>query len=79
MDGYLEAGKDGDEAEKDAMTSVKTAMTKLFKPMYLDAYKKADSDGKNAVITMMKATGLYEDPNDTCKGWVDQYKNDQEE
>lgn len=79
VDGYLEAGKDEDEAEKDAMTSVKTAMTKLFKPMYLDAYKKADSDGKNAVISMMRATGIYENPNDTCEGWVDQYKKDQEE
>ena len=79
VENYLENGKDEEEAKKEALKQVRSAMTELFKPMYLDAYKKADSDGKNAVISMMRATGIYENPNDTCKNWVDQYKKDQEE
>ena len=79
VENYLEDGKDEEEAEKEALKQVRSAMAELFKPMYLDAYKKADADSKNAVISMMKATGIYENPADTCKGWVDQYKKDQEE
>jgi hypothetical protein len=61
------------EAETKAKSTVKSAITSHWKPLYKDAYKRGDTEEMKRIRYMLKATKLYGSTSellDTVKGWL---------
>jgi hypothetical protein len=61
------------EAESKALSSVKSAVTSHFKPLYKEAYKNKDDEEMKRIRYMLRDTKLYGSTSDllnTLKGWI---------
>ena len=67
---YVLSGKDRKEAEKIAESSVRASFTVYWKPLYLEAYNKNDTEQTAVIRRLLNETGLYEDIVQTCSNWV---------
>lgn len=63
--------------EKKARSSVKTSVTKVMKPLYLEAYESGDSEEMSRVKQFLEDTGLYGDSaKSSLDGWEKEYNSE---
>ena len=70
MNGLIEEKTREGKTEKEAKSSIKSSVTSNYKPIFLEAYSKNDTDTMSGIRRFMKATGLYDDVVNTTQDWI---------
>ena len=70
MNGLIEEKTIEGKTEKEAKSSIKSSVTSNYKPIFLEAYSKNDTDTMSGIRRFMKATGLYDDVVKTTQDWI---------
>jgi hypothetical protein len=70
MQGLIAEKVESGKTEKEARSAIRSSVTSYWKPLYLEAYRKGDTNEMYRIRKLLHSLGLYESTADTCSDWI---------